>query len=63
MYTVIGDSFPKNTYETLLDLKLPLCTSNQFKLISFIFTAAKQTLAKAWKSWVLIVAQVIQKIL
>lgn len=36
-------SISKNSSEELLNAKSAQCTANQFRLISFIFTAAKQT--------------------
>lgn len=47
---LIGKTIPFDPAMALLNLKPEFITHTQFKLLVYLFTAAKQTLAKSWKS-------------
>lgn len=50
IHTLLCIRFPKNPKAALLNLNPPNCTNDQFRLLTFLFTVAKQTLAKCWWS-------------
>uniref|UniRef100_A0A803KB25 Reverse transcriptase domain-containing protein n=1 Tax=Xenopus tropicalis TaxID=8364 RepID=A0A803KB25_XENTR len=62
IYSVTGINLPKSPEHALLGMKIPNINKNARTLINQIFTAAKLTIAKAWKSPLLPIPQLKNKI-
>lgn len=60
IYIILGRNASS---EALLNLKPASCTTKQFRLVTFILTAIKQTLAKEWESSIPTVYQVKAKMI
>lgn len=58
---MLGISITPDPAMALINRKPEFLTHNQFKLLIQLFTAAKQTLAKAWRSPSLIVEEVVNR--